>query len=66
MAITNFREWSVFYHELLVDKYCEFCNLFNKDEQPDYHQFVKFVWLNTSKYKNHINGRMEARINSGL
>jgi len=66
MTKTNIKEWAAFYQELLVDKYDQFCKLFNKGEEPNYSEFVKFVWFNTTKVKNVRNGKLEAKINTGV
>lgn len=63
MAFTNIQNWEKHYHFLLFEKYNQFCNMFHKDEEPSYQEFVNFVWLNTSKNKNHNNGKIEAKIN---
>ena len=66
MAYTNFQEWAVFYADLLSKKYYDFCNLFPRGEEPNYSEFIHFVWVNTSKVKNHYTGKIEAKINKGL
>ena len=63
MALTNINEWANYYKELLSVRYNEFCLLFPNGEQPPYKEFVNFVWLNTSKSKNHYTGKIEAKIN---
>ena len=63
MAFTNINDWAVYYTETLSTKYHEFCGMFPVGHEPSYKDFVNFVWLNTSKSKNHNNGKVEAKIN---
>jgi len=63
MAFTNINDWAVHYTEILSYKYHQFCTMFPKGEEPSYQQFVEFVWENTTKIKNHNNGKIEAKIN---
>ncbi len=63
MALSNIQHWEFHYHGILSEKYNSFCNMFKKGEEPSYQDFVNFVWLNTSKAKNHNNGKIEAKIN---
>ena len=50
---TNFIEWVTHYSDILEPEYDKFFLFFkSKDEEPpSYESFVKFVFLNTKKFK---------------
>lgn len=55
--------WAVHYHETLSEKYYEFCKMFSENEKPTYREFVLFVWSNTKKVHNPMNGKVQAKVN---
>ena len=63
MTRTNFNEWARTYNILLMEKYIQFCMLFNDDEEPEFNEFVQFVWNNTQKFKHPVTQKTYARIN---
>ena len=63
MTLTNFNEWAQTYNRLLIEKYLQFCMLFEEDEEPYFKEFVEFVWNNTQKFTNPYTQKICARIN---
>jgi hypothetical protein len=63
MTTTNFNEWTQTYDRLLMEKYLQFCMLFEEDEEPEFYEFVSFVWNNTRKFVDPFTQKTYARIN---
>ena len=66
MTRTNFSEWARTYNALLITKYLDFCMLFDDNEEPEFDEFVKFVWNNTHKFRNPVTQKTYTRINQPL
>jgi len=63
MTLTNFKEWAKTYNRLLIEKYLQFCILLEEHEEPEFREFVEFVWNNTQKFTNPYTQKIYARIN---
>lgn len=63
MTTTNFKEWARTYNRLLIEKYLHLCMLFEEHEEPEFREFVQFVWNNTRKFLDPFTQKTYARIN---
>lgn len=63
LSYADIENWAIHYHEILSEKYYQFNEMFPENEKTTYREFVLFVWSNTLKVRNPMNGKVQAKIN---